>query len=91
MAKKPNPKYFGTKEEVKEILAKHDRGEVLTLDETSKVMGISRSAVRAIELRAMEKLRKALKKYGINDLSDVIDIGRGRSALDPKRIVGSED
>lgn len=86
MAKKPNPKYFGTKDEVQEILAKHARGEALTLDETSKVMGISRSAVRAIELRAMEKLRKALKKYGITNLSDVLDTGRDRTMVDPKGI-----
>ena len=38
--KDPVAKYFGTPEEIAELKAKHLRGECLTLDETSKVMGL---------------------------------------------------
>ena len=79
--KDPVAKYFGTPEEIAELKAKHLRGECLTLDETSKVMGLSRSAIRAIELRALAKLRKALMKQGLNGVDDFFDTGRDRRAV----------
>ena len=41
-----------------------------TLEETARLMGITRERVRQIEKRALEKLRFALKhRYGITSLS----------------------
>ena len=76
----PKARYFGTEDERAEIAAKYHQGEPLTLEECSKVMGLSKSAIKAIECRALVKLRKALEdRYGKNvQLSDFIDTGARR-------------
>lgn len=90
--KKANPKFLGSLEEVMELIVRwHYFGEALTLDETSKVLGISRSAVKAIEVRALPKLKQELaKRYKIKSTSDVFDESRGRIALDVKGSSGLE-
>lgn len=80
----PKARYFGTEDERAEIALKWLDGDELTLDECSKVMGLSRSAIKAIEGRALAKLRKALEdKFGKDvKLSDFIDVtGRRQFAL----------
>lgn len=76
----PKSRYFGTEDERAEIAVKHMRGECLTLDECSKVMGLSRSAIKAIECRALAKLRKEIeKRYGKNvGMSDFLNTANGR-------------
>lgn len=76
----PKQRYFGTAEERAEIAAKYRQGQCLTLDECSKVMGLSRSAIKAIEARALMKLRKEIeKRYGKNvSLSDFVNTTNGR-------------
>ena len=76
----PKARYFGTPEERKEIELKHAQGVPLTLDECSKVMGLSRSAIKAIESRALAKLKVELQKmFGPNvKLDDLIDTSGGR-------------
>ena len=76
----PKARHFGTEDERAEIAVKWLHGDELTLDECSKVMGLSRSAIKAIEGRALAKLRKALEDiYGKNvKLSDFIDVGARR-------------
>ena len=78
----PKARYFGTEDERAEIAYKYYRGESLTLDECSKVMGLSRAAIKAIEARALSKLRKLLEKeYGKDvKLSDLIDTSGGRQS-----------
>ena len=69
----------------KEIaLAKHASGELLTLDETALAIWdpktekkpMTRMGMLKFEKRILEKLRKALFKYGIRNLSDVIETRR---------------
>ena len=44
-----------------------------TLEETARLMGITRERVRQIEKRALEKLKSALKRrYGITSLGGII-------------------
>lgn len=76
----PKQRYFGTEEERAEIAAKYRQGQCLTLDECSKVMGLSRSAIKAIEARALAKLRKEIeKRYGKDiSLSDFVNTTNGR-------------
>lgn len=76
----PKARYFGTEEERAEIAVKYLHGEELTLDECSKVMGLSRSAIKAIECRALAKLRKEIERVFGKDvqLSDLIDTTGGR-------------
>lgn len=76
----PKARYFGTEDERAEIAAKYRQGQCLTLDECSKVMGLSRSAIKAIECRALAKLRKEIeKRYGKNaSLSDFVNTTGGR-------------
>lgn len=76
----PKARYFGTEDERAEIAVKWLNEEELTLDECSKVMGLSKSAIKAIECRALAKLKKALMaKYGKNVcLSDFISTGSRR-------------
>ena len=65
----------------KEALRKRAEGERLTLEETAVAIWDSKTekhpmtcmGVLKIEQRALEKLKIALKKYGINDISDVIE------------------
>lgn len=48
-------------------------GETHTLEETARLMGITRERVRQIEKRALEKLRVALRqKYGITCVADAL-------------------
>lgn len=68
----PKARYFGTEAERAKIAAKYLNGSSLTLDECSKVMGLSRSAIKAIEVRALAKLKKEIQRqFGKNvTLSD---------------------
>ena len=45
--------------------------EELTQTEVAKIMGLTRCGVQQIEARALEKLRKALKRRKIFELQDV--------------------
>ena len=48
-------------------------GVTHTLEETARLMGITRERVRQIEKSALEKLRLQLKlRYGITSLSEVL-------------------
>ncbi len=48
-------------------------GVTHTLEETARLMGITRERVRQIEKRALEKLKSALRhRYGITSLSGII-------------------
>lgn len=67
---------------LKEIaLAKHKAGKRLTLEETAAAIWDPESGkkpmtcmgIQKIEKRALDKLRLALKRYGINDLSDIFE------------------
>lgn len=88
--KDPVAKYFGTPAEVKELLERHKNGEILTLEETSKVIGLSKSAIKAIEVRALRKLKEAIcKKFGKNiKFNDFIDTCKGRTCA---TMIGAED
>lgn len=70
----PKAKYYGTEDERAAIAEKYMSGAPLTLEECSKVMGLSKSAIKAIECRSLLKLKKALMKiYGKNvSLNDFI-------------------
>ena len=46
--------------------------EELTQAEVAKAMGITRCGVQQIENRALEKLRKALKRKKIENLEDIV-------------------
>lgn len=46
--------------------------EERTQAEVAKIMGITRCGVQQIEARALEKLRKALKRKNIVTLEDLI-------------------
>lgn len=76
----PKQRYLGTEDERAEIAVKYRQGHCLTLDECSKVMGLSRSAIKAIEVRALIKLRKEIeKRFGKNiKLSDFVNTTNGR-------------
>ena len=54
--------------------SKHSKNlnEELTQAEVAKAMGITRCGVQQIETRALDKLRKALKKRNIANLEDVL-------------------
>ena len=44
-----------------------------TLEETAKLLGITRERVRQIEKRALEKLRRRLRaRYGITSLAGIL-------------------
>ena len=65
----------------KEALRKREVGKCLTLEDTAVAIWdpekedhpMTCMGVLKIENRALSKLREALKKYNINDISDVID------------------
>lgn len=65
----------------KQSIKKHDAGEFLTLEETAFAMWdpeaeskpLSAMGVLKIERRALDKMKLALKKYGIYNLDDVFD------------------
>jgi DNA-directed RNA polymerase specialized sigma subunit len=46
--------------------------EELTQTEVAKIIGITRCGVQQIETRALEKLRKALKRKNIASIKDVL-------------------
>ena len=48
-------------------------GVTHTLEETARLLGITRERVRQIEKRALDKLRRHLRlRYGITSLSEVL-------------------
>ena len=48
-------------------------GVAHTLEETARLLGITRERVRQIEKRALEKLRRQLRlRYGITSLSGIL-------------------
>ena len=65
----------------KDALRKRADGERLTLEETAVAIWnpitekhpMTCMGILKIEQRALEKMRIGLKKYGINDISDVVD------------------
>lgn len=65
----------------KQCLKKHEMGEPLTLEETAFAMWnpetenkpMTAMGVLKIERRALDKMKLALKKYGIHNLDDVFD------------------
>lgn len=78
----PKKKYLGTLEEVIEILVRWNYfGEKLTLDDCSKVMGLSRSAIKAIQGRALANAKsELLRRDGKNaKLSDYVNLTKHRS------------
>lgn len=46
-------------------------GERLTYDEIGKRLGMCKNGVRAVEIRALRKIRAALAKQGITNFSDL--------------------
>lgn len=52
---------------------KRGYGITHTLEETARMMGLTREGVRQIEKRALAKIRRILKvRYGITSVSDII-------------------
>ena len=48
-------------------------GVAHTLEETARLLGVTRERVRQIERRAMQKIRKALaERYGIHSFSEMM-------------------
>jgi len=88
----PKSRYFGTEDERAEIAVKWMHGERLTLDECSKVMGLSRSAIKAIECRALAKLKKEFeRRFGKNiSLGDFINIDKGRQPATMIHVLNNE-
>ena len=63
------------------ILDEVFKGSPATERAVAKVTGLSKSGVRVVEGRAMEKLKKHLMKQGIRKTVDVIDTTSGRTAV----------
>ena len=63
----------------------------LTLEEISKITGLSRMGAQKIEKRAYAKMQKSLQKQGINRSSDVIGSDAQRSAAQARGGSGSVD
>ena len=53
-----------------DLLPRH--GVCHTLEETGRLMGITRERVRQIEKKALEKLRKRLASCGYHSVSDLL-------------------
>ncbi len=53
-----------------DVLPQH--GVCHTLEETGRLMGITRERVRQIEKKALEKLRKRLAARGYKSISDLL-------------------
>ena len=77
----------------KDALKKYASGERLTLEETALAIWdpatqkkpMTTMGILKIEKKALAKLKIGLKKYGINDISDVLDArssGFGMSTFD---------
>ena len=48
-------------------------GVTHTLEETARLMGVTRERVRQIEKRALEKIRRQLKlRYGITNMAGIL-------------------
>jgi DNA-directed RNA polymerase sigma subunit (sigma70/sigma32) len=47
-------------------------GDPLLLAEIGDLMGVTREGVRQIEVKALRKLRQALRKRGITELKDIL-------------------
>jgi hypothetical protein len=62
-------------------IAKHEAGERLTLEETAIALWnpetekrpLTSMAIHKIEQRALDKLKDALKKYGISSIDDMFE------------------
>ena len=63
------------------ILDEVFKGSPATERAVAKVTGLSKSGVRVVEGRAMEKLKKHLMKQGIRKTDDVINTTSGRTAV----------
>lgn len=63
------------------ILDEVFKGSPATERAVAKITGLSKSGVRVVEGRAMEKLKKHLMKQGIRKTDDVIDTTSGRTAV----------
>lgn len=51
-----------------------DYGVAHTLEETARLLGITRERVRQIEKRALDKLRRHLRlRYGITSLFEILE------------------
>ena len=49
------------------------RGVAHTLEETARLLGVTRERVRQIEKRAIDKLRRYLRlRYGITSISEIL-------------------
>lgn len=85
MGRKASERAFKLKDSPsnRELLKQHyECGKPLSLAEVSELTGQPRSTIHAIELRALAKLKKALAKYGIKRIDDVLDVSRDRAAAD---------
>jgi RNA polymerase primary sigma factor len=52
---------------------KYGYGVTHTLEETARLMGVTRQRVRQIEKRALEKIRRQLKlRYGITNMAGAL-------------------
>ena len=52
---------------------KYGYGVTHTLEETARLMGVTRQRVRQIEKRALEKIRRQLKlRYGITNMAGIL-------------------
>ena len=63
----------------------------LTLEEISKITGLSRMGAQKIEKRAYAKMQKSLQKQGISRSSDVIGSDARRSVAQARGGSGSVD
>ena len=63
----------------------------LTLEEISKITGLSRMGAQKIEKRAYAKMQKSLQKQGISRSSDVIGSDAQRSVAQARGGSGSVD
>jgi DNA-directed RNA polymerase sigma subunit (sigma70/sigma32) len=52
---------------------KYGYGVTHTLEETARLLGVTRECVRQIEKRALEKIRRQLKlRYGITNIAGIL-------------------
>lgn len=79
---RPRKEFSSLQDKEDAVVLKYLNGEPMTLDETALAMWMSEGrkakrpmtkvGVLSIENRALAKLREGLKKYGINNLDDVL-------------------
>lgn len=70
------------------ILDEVFKGSPATERAVAKITGLSKSGVRVVEARAMEKLKKHLNKQGIRKTDDVVGSSNGRMAGDAGGVDG---